>query len=62
MFSGRITNAPHVPRAKAFLDARAMIRNPVAVFEKYRNEHGPTFTVHLGGAMGAIVSTSPSFV
>ena len=62
MFMSRITNAPHVPRARAFLDARAMIRNPVAVFEKYRQQLGPTFTLHLGGAKGAIVSTSPSFV
>ena len=47
MLFDRITNAPHVPRAKAFLDARAMVRNPVRVFEKYRQRFGPTFTVHL---------------
>ena len=62
MFAGEITNAPHVPRARAFLDSRAMIRNPVRVFEKYRDQLGPTFTFHFGGAKGAIVSTSPSFV
>ena len=62
MLFDRITNAPHVPRARAFLDARAMVRNPVHVFEKYRKRLGPTFTVHLGGGKGAIVSTDPSFV
>lgn len=62
MFTDRITNAPHVPRARAFLDARAMIRNPVQVFEKYRRKLGPTFTFHFGGAERAIVSTSPAFI
>jgi len=62
MFFDRITNAPHVPRAEAFLDARAMVRNPVRVFEKYRQRLGPTFTVHLGGGKAAIVSADPSFV
>jgi cytochrome P450 len=62
LFNGKITNAPHVPRARAFLDARAIARHPVAVFEKYRQEFGPTFTLHMGGAKAAIVSTSPSFI
>ena len=62
MLVDRITDAPHVPRIRAFLDARAMIRNPVGVFEKYRKQLGPTYTVHLGGGKAAIVSTDPSFV
>ncbi len=62
LFNHKITNAPHVPRARALLDAPALVRNPVAVFERYRQELGPTFTVHLGGAKAAIVSTSPSFI
>lgn len=61
MLNGTITNAPHVPRIRAFLDARAMIRNPLAVFERYRSELGPTFTLHMGGARPAIVSTEPAF-
>lgn len=56
-----ISNAPHVPRAKALLDARAMVRNPIEVFERYRGELGPTFTVHLGGGRAAIVTTDPDF-
>ena len=39
-----------------------MIRNPVRIFERYRDQFGPTFTFHFGGAKGAIVSTSPSFI
>ena len=62
LFNTRITNAPHVPRARALLDARAIVRNPVAVFERYRKELGHTFTLHMGGAKAAIVSTSPSFI
>jgi cytochrome P450 len=62
LFNHKITNAPHVPRARALLDAPALVRNPVALFERYRQEFGHTFTVHLGGAKAAIVSTSPSFI
>ncbi len=62
MLIDRITNAPHVPRARAFLDARAMIRNPVRIFERYRHQLGPTFTLHLGGGKPAIVSADPDFV
>lgn len=57
-----ITNVPHVPRSRAFLDARALIRNPVSIFEKYRRQLGPTFTFHLGGAKPVIVTTDPGFV
>lgn len=59
MFDGRVTNAPHVHRGRAFLDSRDMIRNPVAVFEKYRMRLGPTFTFHFGGARATVVSTDP---
>jgi cytochrome P450 len=57
-----ITNAPQVPRSRAFREARALVRNPVTVFECYRRELGPTFAVHLGGARPAIVSTDPEFI
>ena len=59
MFEGRISNAPHVPRGRAVLDSRAMVRNPVAVFEEYRARFGPTFTVHFGGVKPSMVSTDP---
>ncbi|MEN9581547.1 MAG: hypothetical protein RJA70_4556 [Pseudomonadota bacterium] len=62
MFEGRISTAPHVPRGRAVLDARAMVRNPVAVFEKYRATLGPTFTVHFGGVKPSLVSTDPIVV
>jgi cytochrome P450 len=58
----RITNAPQVPRSRAFREAWALVRNPVTVFERYRSELGPTFAVHLGGARPAIVSTDPDFI
>lgn len=59
MFEGRISNAPHVHRGRAILDSRDMVRNPVAVFERYRARLGPTFTVHFGGVKPAVVSTDP---
>ena len=62
MFNGRISNAPHVPRGRAFRDSRDMIRNPVEVFERYRARLGPTFTFHFGGAKGALVSSDPAFI
>ena len=62
MFDGRISNVPHVPRGRALMDSRTMVRNPVAVFEKYRARLGPTFTVHFGGVKPAVVSTDPVVV
>lgn len=62
MFDSTITNAPHVPRWRTVREAGALVRNPVAVFETYRRELGRTFTLHLGGARAAIVSTEPAFI
>lgn len=62
MFEGRFSNTPHVPRASAFFDSPGMIRNPVEVFEKYREELGPTFSFHFGGARRSIVTTDPDFI
>jgi cytochrome P450 len=62
MLQGRITNAPHVPRARAFLDGPSMVQNPIRVFESYRAQYGHTFSFHFGGAKPAIVSTDPAFL
>ena len=62
MFKGTITNAPHIHRLRVLKDVRAMIRNPVSVFERYREEFGSTFTFHLGVTKPAIVSTDPDFI
>jgi cytochrome P450 len=62
MFEGRISNAPHVHRGRSLLDSRDMVRNPVAVFEKYRARLGPTFTLHFGGVRPSVVSTDPVVV
>lgn len=59
MFQRSTGNAPHVNRARAFLDSRDMTRNPVAVFEKYRARLGPTFAFHFGGVRPALVSSDP---
>ncbi len=62
MSEEKFTKVPHVPRGRAFLDSRDMIRNPVEVFERYRARLGPTFTFHFGGAKRAIVSADPEFI
>ena len=62
MLEGRISNAPHVHRGRALLDSRDMVRNPVAVFEKYRARLGPTFTFHFAGVKPSVVSTDPVVV
>ncbi len=62
MFDSPITNAPHVPRWRTFREAGALVRNPVEMMEVYRREFGRTFTLHLGGAKAAIVSTEPAFI
>jgi len=62
MFPGRVTNAPHIPRLRAIRDARAMTRDPIAVFETYRAELGPTFGVHFGGVRPAVVTTDPTLI
>ena len=59
MFEGRISNAPHVHRVRAVLDARGMLRNCIEVFEDYRARLGPTFTVHFGGVIPAVVTADP---
>jgi cytochrome P450 len=59
---GRFSNVPHVARADAFFDARRMVENPVAVFERYRASLGHTWSFHFGGARRAIVSTKPEFI
>lgn len=62
MFDTTITNLPHVPRTRALLDSRNMSRNPVGVFERYRTTLGPTFTVHFGGVMPAVVTSDPAVI
>ncbi len=62
MFDGGFTNAPHVPRARALLDSRDMVRNPVAVLEAYRARYGPTFTFHFGGVKPSLASTDPEVI
>jgi len=62
MFHDALTNAPHVPRWQALRDSRAMVRNPVAVFERYRTRLGRTFTFHFGGVRPTVVSSDPDFI
>ena len=62
MFNGTSTGAPHIPHWRAILDARATVRNPLEVFEKYRARLGHTFTFHFGGTRPTIVSSNPVFI
>lgn len=62
MIVDRITNVAHVPRVRALLDSPAMVRHPVAVFERYRAALGATFSFHFGGATPAVASTDPAVI
>jgi cytochrome P450 len=62
MLEGRLSNPPHVPRGRSIIDARAMVRNPVAVLEAYRARLGPTFTFHFGGVKRSLATTDPMVV
>jgi cytochrome P450 len=62
MLAGRFTAAPHVHRARAFLDTRTMARDPIAVFERYRARLGGTFTLHFGGVKPTVVTTDPGVI
>ena len=59
MIGRAISNVPHVPRTRAVLDARATVRNPITVFEKYRARCGQTFSFHFGGVKPAVATTDP---
>jgi cytochrome P450 len=50
---------PAVPRARSFLDSRAMARNPVQVLSRYLALYGDTFRFYFGGIKEAIVTTNP---
>jgi cytochrome P450 len=54
-----IPSVPRVPRGRTIFDARAMVRNPVAVLESYRAHFGPTFAFHFAGVKRAMATTDP---
>lgn len=53
---------PKIPVIESFLDTREMVRNPVAVFEQYRERLGPTFEFRFGGMKKTIVTADPEFL
>lgn len=55
-------NLPKVSRLESFLDSRDMVKNPIHIFEKYRNEHGANFMFHFGGAKRTFVTSDPPVV
>lgn len=53
---------PKIPIIESFLDTREMVKNPVQVFEKYRERLGPTFEFRFGGMRKTIVTADPEFL
>lgn len=51
-----------VSRLESFLDSNKMVEDPIRVFEKYRKEHGPTFTFYFGGTRPTLVTTEPAII
>jgi cytochrome P450 len=53
---------PEISRFRSFLDSLKMIKNPIAVFNKYSSVHGNTFVFYFGGIKKTIVSSHPAFI
>lgn len=53
---------PKIPIIESFLDTREMVKNPVQVFEQYREKLGPTFEFRFGGLRKTIVTADPEFL
>lgn len=53
---------PKIPIIESFLDTREMVKNPVQVFENYRERLGPTFEFRFGGMRKTIVTADPEFL
>jgi len=47
---------------ESFLDTTEMVKNPILVFEKYRERLGPTFEFRFGGMRKTIVTADPEFL
>lgn len=57
-----MSNTPHISIIESFLDTTEMVKNPVGVFEDYRQRLGPTFQFHFGGMRKTIVTADPEFL
>ncbi len=53
---------PKIPIIESFLDTKEMVKNPVQVFEQYRQKLGPTFEFRFGGMRKTIVTADPDFL
>lgn len=56
MGKSRITNTPNVPTWRIVRDTAAMLQSPVHVFEQYRKEFGPVYTLRFGIRRTMVVS------
>lgn len=46
----------------SLLDTTTMVKNPIAIFEKYRKKFGQTFEFRFGGIKKTIVTADPDFL
>jgi cytochrome P450 len=53
---------PKISSIESILDTREMVKNPIQVFEKYRQKLGPTFQFKFGGMRKTIVTADPDFL
>lgn len=51
-----------ISNIESFLDTKTMVKNPIAIFEKYRKKLGPTFEFRFGGLRKTIVTADPDFL
>ncbi|MBD81110.1 MAG: hypothetical protein CL840_19485 [Crocinitomicaceae bacterium] len=55
-------NQHTVSSIESLLDTTEMVKNPVQVFEKYRQKHGATFKFNFGGFRKTVVTADPDFL
>ena len=57
-----IMNTPTISPRESFLDTKVLVKNPVAIFEKYRKKLGPVFEFRFGGLRKTLVVADPDFL
>jgi cytochrome P450 len=62
MYKNPITHTPGISRTETILKSRDFLKNPIKVFEEYREKLGANFTFFFGGTKRTIVTADPDFI
>ncbi len=53
---------PTISRSRAFADSPRMKKNPIEIFNEYKDELGETYSFHFGGLKKVIITTNPTII